>query len=131
MLEDNFLEPSWGLKLHLFWGWCTKQGPEKHLTTPPTPRSQPHTLVLQTIAHLLGWSFLANLSGLCGRHGLLRVILMGQNPTLLPRRPETSLFPAHCPETVDESRFLHRDIEAQADQQRPPDNSGGINVDVK
>lgn len=60
--------------------------------------------------------FFEKLSGLCRRHGLLRVILMGQNPNLL-RRPETSLFLAHSPETVDESRFLHRDIEAQADQQ--------------
>lgn len=53
-----------------------------------------------------------NLNGLCAGLGLLRVILTGQNPTLLPG---TSLFAGHYPETVDDSRFLHRDIEAQAD----------------
>lgn len=53
---------------------------------------------------------------------------MGPNPNLLP---ETNLFAAQCPETVDVSRFLHRDVEAQAKQQRPPDSSGGMNTDIK
>lgn len=56
------------------------------------------------------------------------VLLTGPNPNLLP---ETNLFPAQCPETEAASRFLHRDSEAQGKQQRPPDNSGGMNTDIK